>query len=131
MVQESQEKVWLTQTLQAHFSIDKSIQFSYIPNVKKTITRYGEGSRKMANYASAVRRIRRSEKSRQRNRHYRSAMKTSIKQMLACENKEDAEKQFTRTQSLLDKLASKGIIHKNKAANQKARLALFVNSFSS
>lgn len=58
-------------------------------------------------------------------------MRTAIKQVLACENKEDAEKLFTSTQSLLDKLAKKGIIHKNKAANQKARLALFVNGISS
>lgn len=82
----------------------------------------------MANYESAIRRIRRSEKSRIRNQHYRSKMKTAIKSVLSSDNKEEAQKRFTQTQSLLDKLASKGIIHKNKAANQKARLAAFVNS---
>ncbi len=81
----------------------------------------------MANYASSIRRIRRSEKSRLRNQHYRSMMKTAIKNVLSAENKEEAEKSFTKTQSLLDKMASKGIIHRNKAANQKARLANFVN----
>ncbi len=85
----------------------------------------------MANYASAIRRIRRSEKSRQRNKHYKSRMKTAIKRVLASENKEEALQLFSQTQGLLDKLASKGIIHTNKAANQKARLAVHVNGLSS
>lgn len=81
----------------------------------------------MANYASSIRRIRRSEISRQRNKHYRTMLKTAIKGVLSCDTKEEAEKRFASTQSLLDKLASKGIIHRNQAANQKARLATFVN----
>ena len=81
----------------------------------------------MANYASSIRRIRRNEKSRQRNRIYTSRMKTSIKSVLNAEDKEAAELRFKETVSLLDKLASKGIIHRNKAANQKSRLALHVN----
>jgi len=82
----------------------------------------------MANYASSVRRIRRSEKSRQRNRHYMSMMKTAIKDVLSSKTKEDAEKLLPHTSSLLDKLASKRIIHRNKAANQKSRLTIFVNN---
>ncbi len=82
----------------------------------------------MANYASSVRRIRRSEKSRQRNRHYMSMMKTAIKDVLSSKTMEDAEKLLPRTSSLLDKLASKRIIHRNKAANQKSRLTIFVNN---
>ena len=82
----------------------------------------------MANYASSVRRIRRSEKSRQRNRHYKSMIKSAIKDVLSSKTKEDAEKILPRTSSLLDKLASKGVIHRNKAANQKSRLTVFVNN---
>ena len=81
----------------------------------------------MANYASAIRRIRVSEKARKRNIHYNSMMKTAIKSVLATEKKEDAEERFRKASSLLDKLVSKGIIHRNKAANQKSRLAVFVN----
>lgn len=81
----------------------------------------------MANYASSIRRIRRSEKSRLRNRSYKSTMKTAIKNVTSAKNKEEAEKALPRTISLLDKLASKGIIHRNKAANQKSRLVLYVN----
>ncbi len=82
----------------------------------------------MANYASSVRRIRRSEKSRQRNQHYKSMLKSTIKDVLSSKTKEDAEKILPRTSSLLDKLASKRIIHRNKAANQKSRLTIFVNN---
>lgn len=81
----------------------------------------------MANYPSSVRRIRTNERDRIRNKHYRSQMRTAVKGIRASENKEEAQKRLTSTTSLLDKLASKGIIHKNNAANQKSRLALFVN----
>jgi len=55
-------------------------------------------------------------------------MRTAIKGVLAAEEKDDAMQKFSTTQSLLDKLAAKGIIHRNKAANQKARLAIFVKN---
>lgn len=82
----------------------------------------------MANYASAIRRIRRSKKSNLYNTHHKSMMKTSIKKVLSAPDKESAEKILIRTVSMLDKLASKGIIHRNKAANQKSRLTLYVNN---
>lgn len=82
----------------------------------------------MANYQSAIRRIRTSERARQRNRHYRTEMRTAIKRVLSATNKEDAQKQYINTTALLDKMAAKGIIHKNKAANKKSRLAHFVNN---
>lgn len=82
----------------------------------------------MANYKSAIRRIRSSERSRKRNRQDRSMLKTAIKSVTSSSDKEAALQNFNKTQSLLDKLAAKGIIHRNKAANQKARLAVFVNN---
>ncbi len=81
----------------------------------------------MANYPSSIRRIRRSRKSQQRNRAYKSLMKTAIRKVLSAEDKESALKQLSETTAILDKLAAKGIIHKNKAANQKSRLTLYVN----
>ena len=81
----------------------------------------------MANYASSVRRIRTSRRSNLYNSHYKSMMRTAVKKILSSPDKESAEKSLTSTVSLLDKLASKGIIHKNKAANQKSRLTLFVS----
>ncbi len=54
-------------------------------------------------------------------------MKTAIRKVLSAEDKESALKQLSETTAILDKLAAKGIIHKNKAANQKSRLTLYVN----
>ncbi len=84
----------------------------------------------MAHHKSAIRRIRKSEKQRLRNKHYKSLMRTMIKKVLALTEKEAAEKQLRETVSVLDKLAAKGIIHRNKAANQKARLTKYVNNLA-
>ncbi|MFQ5771919.1 MAG: 30S ribosomal protein S20 [bacterium] len=104
----------------------KEVYFCIFEQNKISIEQ-GESFKNMANYPSAIRRIRRSKKSSERNIHYKSMMKTAIKSVLSAKDKESAEKVFTQTVSLLDKLASKGIIHKNKAANQKSQLALYVN----
>ncbi|MFQ5864160.1 MAG: 30S ribosomal protein S20 [bacterium] len=82
----------------------------------------------MSRNKSAMKRIRQSEKERMRNRHYKSTMKTAIKSVLSSNDKESAEKQLKHTVSLLDKMVAKGIIHRNKAANQKSRLTKFVNT---
>jgi len=82
----------------------------------------------MANYPSSIRRIRTNERARQRNRNYRSEMRTAIKKVLSATDKEEAQKRYSETTALLDKLAVKGIIHRNKAANKKSQLARFVNN---
>jgi small subunit ribosomal protein S20 len=76
---------------------------------------------------SAVKRARKSKKERLHNKSYKSLMKTAIKKVLASPDKESAQKELVQAVSILDKLAAKKIIHKNKAANQKSRLTLFVN----
>ncbi|MCA9742509.1 MAG: 30S ribosomal protein S20 [Deferribacteres bacterium] len=85
----------------------------------------------MANHKSAIKRIRTSLKQNQRNRHYRSLMRSTIKKVLATTEQEAAQAQYVQATSLLDKMASKRIIHANKAANQKSRLAKHVNSLAS
>ena len=57
-------------------------------------------------------------------------MRTSIKKILNLESKDGAEEMLHDTVSLLDKLARKGIIHRNKAANLKSRLTRFVNNLN-
>jgi small subunit ribosomal protein S20 len=81
----------------------------------------------MAQHQSAIKRIRTSEKSRVVNRQKRSKMTTMIKSVRMAKNKKDAEVALTAALPYLDKMASKNIIHKNKAANQKSRLTKFVN----
>lgn len=84
----------------------------------------------MANHKSALKRIKTSEKARIANRQYRSKMRTAIKAVLSLENKENAESKLKEAVSILDRLAIRGIIHKNNSANQKSRLTRFVNSLT-
>jgi small subunit ribosomal protein S20 len=80
----------------------------------------------MANIKSQIKRNRQNDGRRQRNRAVTSALKTQIKryeQAVETGDAQEAEQELRATTIALDKAASKGIIHKNKAANKKARLA--------
>lgn len=81
----------------------------------------------MATHKSAIKRHRQSLKRRAMNRARKSELKTWIKKVRAATDKTTAQEAYRKVASLLDKLAAKGIIHKNKASNQKSRLALFIN----
>lgn len=81
----------------------------------------------MAHHKSALKRIQTNIRDAQRNKQYMSRLKTQIKKVRAAENKEQGEKLYRETSSYLDKLVNKGIIHRNKAANQKSKLAAFIN----
>jgi small subunit ribosomal protein S20 len=81
----------------------------------------------MAHHKSALKRIRTSEKARLVNRRHRLKLKDAIKAVLTSENKKAGEDNMKTLYSLLDKLVLKGIVHKNKAANQKSRLTKFVS----
>ena len=84
----------------------------------------------MANIKSQIKRNRQNEERRQRNKSVRSALKTRTKRFEeALEAGDDgAQEAYRRVAQALDKAASKGVIHKNKAANKKARLAKRLNS---
>ncbi|QLB13640.1 SSU ribosomal protein S20P [Bisgaardia hudsonensis] len=80
----------------------------------------------MANIKSAKKRAVQSEKRRQHNASQRSMMRTSIKKvyaLVAASDKEAAEAAFLNMQKIVDRMASKGLIHANKAANHKSKLA--------
>lgn len=72
--------------------------------------------------ASSKKRMRQAEKARLRNRGTRSSLRTSLKRMLATNSKEEAEALINRTQSIIDKTAQKGVIHRNAAARYKSRV---------
>ena len=57
-------------------------------------------------------------------------MKTSIKKVLGSSSKEDASALKNEAFKIIDKVASKGVIHKNKTANQKSRISRHLNSLS-
>ena len=84
----------------------------------------------MAHHKSAIKRIRTSWKENRRNVSYKSEMKTAIKKVLSIKDKETIQQELKDTNALLDKLAAKKIIHKNKAANQKSKLARYANSLT-
>ncbi len=81
----------------------------------------------MAQHKSAEKRARQSNERRTMNRIKKSEMKTLLKKVITEKDKAKASAALDEAFSSLDKLASKGLIHKNKAANQKSRLTKLVN----
>lgn len=85
----------------------------------------------MANIKSQIKRNRQNEAARLRNNRERSALKTKIKRFLETAEAGDtdtATEAYKDAARFLDKAATKGIIHKHKAANQKSRLSKHLGS---
>ena len=82
----------------------------------------------MANHKSALKRIRSNFKRRLRNKFQHKTARNAIRRLKESTTKKDANKQFPAVISMVDKLAKKNIIHQNKAANLKSKLAKFVAS---
>lgn len=85
----------------------------------------------MANIKSQKKRILTNEKARQRNQAVKSDLRTSIKKVrnaIAAGDKDAAQAAQREAARKLDKAASKGVIHKNNAANRKSGLAAKVNA---
>ena len=84
----------------------------------------------MSAKGSELKRVRQSQKSNSYNNHYKTMMKTSIKKALNSTSKKDAAALKDEAFKVIDKVASKGVIHKNKAANQKSRISRHINTLS-
>ncbi|NNC84393.1 MAG: 30S ribosomal protein S20 [Flavobacteriales bacterium] len=82
----------------------------------------------MANIKSAMKRIRSSEKRRVRNKYYHKTMRNAVRDLRELTDKKEGEKKFPEVASLIDGLVKRNIIHKNKAANLKSKLAKHVAS---
>lgn len=80
----------------------------------------------MANSKSSEKRIRQEEKRRLQNRAQRSRLKTSIKKVTAAKDAETALIAFQETAAMLDRFATRRLIHPNKAARKKSQLAHMV-----
>lgn len=81
----------------------------------------------MANHKSAKKSIRQAETARLRNRYYYVTTRNAVKKLRTTTEKTDAEKLMPSVFSMLDKLAKRNIIHKNKASNLKSKLNVHVN----
>ncbi|MCB0572487.1 MAG: 30S ribosomal protein S20 [Phaeodactylibacter sp.] len=76
----------------------------------------------MAHHKSAKKRIRQDVIRRLRNRFYKKTARTSIKHLRSIEDKTKAEEFLPKVLSMVDRLAKRGIWHKNKASNLKGKL---------
>ncbi len=82
----------------------------------------------MANHKSAIKRIRSNDAKRIENRYYAKTTRTALKKLRTSTSQKEASELLPKVSSMLDKLAKKSIIHKNKAANLKSKLAKKVAS---
>lgn len=81
----------------------------------------------MANHKSSLKRIRNSEAKRLRNRYQAKTMRNALKSFLQLTDKAEVKKELPKLTSMLDRLAKKNVIHKNKASNLKSELAVHLN----
>ncbi|MGM0384972.1 MAG: 30S ribosomal protein S20 [Actinomycetota bacterium] len=87
----------------------------------------------MANIKSQIKRIRTNEKARQRNKSVKSELKTHVRRVreaIEAGDKETATTALEKASRKLDKAVSKGVIHRNQAANRKSKLAKQVDKLS-
>ena len=85
----------------------------------------------MANIKSQIKRIKTNEKARLRNKSVKSSLKTAIRKFREAADAGNTEAAATLARDAgmaLDKAASKGVIHKNQAANKKSAIAKQVNA---
>ena len=82
----------------------------------------------MANHKSALERIRSNEAKRLRNKYQHKTTRNAIRGLRSVEDNAEATKLIPSVFSMIDKLAKKNVIHKNKAANLKSGLQVKVNN---
>ncbi len=82
----------------------------------------------MANHKSSEKRIRQTEARTKSNRYYAKTMRNALKRLRSTTDKKEALEMAPKMDSMLDKLAKRNIIHKNKAANLKSSVQKHINS---
>ena len=84
----------------------------------------------MANHAATKKDVRQSRKRNERNRYYGKTTRNAIRDLKVIDNKAGASEKLPAIASMIDKLAKRGIIHKNKAANLKSKLTRGVSALA-
>ncbi|MVN21044.1 30S ribosomal protein S20 [Mucilaginibacter arboris] len=84
----------------------------------------------MANHKSSIKRIRANAAKRLRNRYQAKTTRNAIKTLRNTTVKTEAVELLPRVISMLDRLAKKNVIHKNKASNNKSKLTKLVNALA-
>ena len=84
----------------------------------------------MANHKSSEKRIRQIKTRTLRNRYYAKTMRNALKKIRLSQDANEVKELFPKVCSMLDKLAKRNVIHKNKAGNLKSQIAKRVNLMS-
>ena len=84
----------------------------------------------MANHKSALKRIRSTETKRLRNKYQHKTTRSAVRKLRGTTDQTEASELLKKVSSMLDKLARKNVIHKNKAANLKSSLTKHVNKLT-
>jgi small subunit ribosomal protein S20 len=84
----------------------------------------------MANHKSAIKRIRSNNAKRLQNRYYAKTTRNAVKKLRDTKTKTEATVLLPKVVAMLDKLAKKSVIHKNKASNLKSKLTKKVNALA-
>lgn len=82
----------------------------------------------MANHKATKKDVRQSEKRRDRNRYYGKTTRNAIRKLLATTDKAVVAAELPKVISMIDKLAKRNVIHKNKASNLKSGIVKKVNA---
>jgi small subunit ribosomal protein S20 len=82
----------------------------------------------MANHAATQKDVRQAAKRRERNKYYGKTTRNAIRDLKALKGGKEAGDKLPEVASMIDKLAKKGVIHKNKAANLKSKLTKQINA---
>jgi small subunit ribosomal protein S20 len=80
----------------------------------------------MANHKSAIKRIRANNAKRLLNRYHAKTMRNAVKKLRDLTDKKEAAASLPKVISMVDKMAKKNVIHKNKAGNLKSKLMKFI-----
>lgn len=84
----------------------------------------------MANHSATKKDVRQATKRRERNKYYGKTTRNAIRDLREIKDRKEAGEKMPLTVAMIDKLAQKGVVHKNKAANLKSKLAKRINKLS-
>lgn len=84
----------------------------------------------MANHKATKKDVRQSRKRNERNRYYGKTTRNAIRDLKALTDKAAAQKDLSDVVAMIDKLAKRNVIHKNKASNLKSKLTKQVNAMA-
>ncbi|HVZ97890.1 MAG TPA: 30S ribosomal protein S20 [Chitinophagaceae bacterium] len=84
----------------------------------------------MANHSATKKDVRQSRARNERNRYHGKTMRNAIRDLKAIDTKAAALEKVPEVSAMIDKMAKRGLIHKNKAANLKSKIAKKVNALA-